>query len=107
MFLPWFWLQLWAAEAAGTPGGEPAAAPPGLGERLLDHLELVFQGAIGTLVFGLIGIVLALVGFKAFDWLTPRLDIERELGEKHNVAVAILVGSVLLGVCYIIAQAVK
>ena len=104
MFLAWFSVQLWAAEAAG---GEPATAQPAFWERMLDHLELVFQGAIGTLVFGLLGILLALVGFKAFDWLTPRLDIQRELGEKHNIAVAILIGAVLLGVCHIIAQAVK
>jgi uncharacterized protein DUF350 len=106
MFLPWFWTQLWAVEAAAA-GGEPATAEPGFWDRTLNHLELVFQGAIGTLVFGLLGILLALVGFKAFDWLTPRIDIQRELGEKHNIAVAILVGAVLLGVCHIIAQAVK
>jgi putative membrane protein len=106
MFLPWFWLQLWAAEAAGTPGGEPGAAA-GFGARLLDHLELVFQGAIGTLVFGLIGIVLALVGFRAFDAITPRIDIQRELAEKHNIAVAIVVAAILLGVCHIIAQVAK
>src|SRR5262249_41132515 len=106
MFLPWFWLQLWAAEAAGTPGGEPGTQST-FGERMLEHLEAWFQGAIGTLLFGLIGILLTLVGLKAFDWITPRIDIQRELAEKNNTAVAIVVAAVLLGVCYIIAQVAK
>lgn len=62
---------------------------------------------IGTLVFGILGILLAVLGFKAFDWLTPRIDIQRELGEKHNIAVAILMGAVLIGICLIIAQVAK
>ena len=106
MFLPWFWLQLWAAEAAGTPGGEPGAAST-FGERMLENLEGWFHGAVGTLLFGLIGILLALVGFKAFDWITPRIDIQRELAEKNNIAVAIVVAAIFLGVCHIIAQVAK
>jgi putative membrane protein len=106
MFLPWFWLQLWAAEAAGTSGGEPGTTST-FGERMLESLEGWFHSAIGTLLFGLIGILLALVGLKAFDWITPRIDIQRELAERHNIAVAVVVAAVLLGVCYIIAQVAK
>ena len=69
--------------------------------------ERLMKGVLGTVIYGIIGILLAALGFKVFDWITPRLDIEKELGEKNNLAVAIVMGAVILGVCYIIATAVQ
>ena len=60
-------------------------------------------GVVSTLIFGLLGIVLTVFGFKLFDWMTPRIDIERELAEKHNVAVAIVIAAVILGVSIVVA----
>jgi putative membrane protein len=59
-----------------------------------------------ALIFGLIGIGLAILGFKLFDWLTPRVHVQQELSEKHNVAVAIVCAAVILGICYIVAHVV-
>ncbi len=73
-------------------------------EQFWEHL---WGGFIGTLVFGLLGIVLAVLGFKVFDWITPRIHIQQELAEKHNIAVAIVVASIVLGICHIVATAVK
>ncbi len=56
-------------------------------------------------LFGGVGLALMLVGFKAFDLITPRMDIERELAEKHNIAVAIVIAAVLLGVAAIVVMA--
>jgi uncharacterized membrane protein YjfL (UPF0719 family) len=56
-------------------------------------------------IFGAVGIILTLLGFKAFDWITPKLDLEKELMDR-NVAVAIVVAAVILGIAYVIAQAV-
>lgn len=72
-----------------------------------DFWEKLWGGFIGTVVFGLLGIALAVLGFKVFDWITPQIHIQKELAEKHNVAVAIVVGAILLGICYIVATAVK
>jgi putative membrane protein len=60
-------------------------------------------GVLSTLIFGLLGIVLTVFGFKLFDWLTPKIDVERELTEKHNIAVAIVIAAVILGVSIVIA----
>jgi putative membrane protein len=71
-----------------------------------DYWENLVRGFVGSLVFGLTGIILAVLGFKVFDWITPRMDIQRELSEKHNVAVAIVCGAIILGVCYVVALVV-
>jgi putative membrane protein len=60
-------------------------------------------GVVSTLIFGLLGIVLTVFGFKLFDWLTPRIDVERELAQNHNIAVAIVVAAVILGVSIVVA----
>ncbi len=74
-------------------------------EQLLYWVKL-WQGLLGSLVFGGTGIILAVLGFKVFDWITPRMDIQRELAEKQNVAVAIVCGAIILGVCYLVATVV-
>lgn len=61
--------------------------------------------AIGYMVlFAFIGILLAVVGYKLFDKCTPG-DLHREIIENRNVAAAVLGGSIILGVCIIIAAA--
>jgi uncharacterized membrane protein YjfL (UPF0719 family) len=43
------------------------------------------------------------LGFKIFDWLMPRINIEKELAENHNIAVAIVVAAMIIGLSMIIA----
>ena len=59
---------------------------------------------ISTVIFGLLGITLIVLGFKIFDWLCPKIDVERELAEKHNIAVAIVIAAVIIGVSIVIAS---
>jgi putative membrane protein len=56
-------------------------------------------------VFGLLGIVLLLLGYFLFDFITPRIDVQKELTEK-NMAVATVVAALLLGIAYIVAHVV-
>ena len=58
------------------------------------------------MVFGLTGIVLAVVGFKLFDLVTP-FNLEKEMCENKNVAVGILCGAIVLGLCHIIAASMS
>lgn len=66
----------------------------------------LWSGAIASVTFGLIGIVLLLVGYWLFDLITPRIDVQKELSEK-NVAVAIVVAALLLGIAYMVAHVVQ
>jgi len=62
-------------------------------------------GVVATVIYSLIGIIMASIGFKMVDFLTPG-NLADEVSNKGNRALAILAGSMILGVCIIIASAV-
>lgn len=69
------------------------------------HAQTFEMSLLAAGAFGLLGIALLAVGFKIFELITPRLDIEKELAEK-NIAVGIMVGAVLLGIALIVTRAI-
>jgi uncharacterized membrane protein YjfL (UPF0719 family) len=68
-----------------------------------DHLGRVGRMVADVWAFGLCGILLMFVGYWIFDKLTPKIDFARELVENKNIAVAIMVASVIFGVAVIVA----
>ena len=58
-----------------------------------------------TALFGLAGVVLAVVGYKLFDLCTPG-NLHKEIIENKNVAAAIVAAAVIIGVCIIIAASI-
>ena len=67
--------------------------------------EFHFGYVLNALVFAIIGIVLLVVGFIAWDKITP-YDLWKEIVEKQNIALAIFAGLMALGIAVIIAAAV-
>jgi uncharacterized membrane protein YjfL (UPF0719 family) len=68
------------------------------------HAQTLGQAIGYMLLFAAIGIMCAIAGYKLFDKCTPG-DLHKEIVENKNVAAAIVAGSVILGVCIIIAAA--
>ena len=66
----------------------------------------LLRGAMASVLFGLIGIGLLLLGYWLFDLIASRIDVQKELCEK-NIAVAIVVGALLLGIAYVAAHVVQ
>jgi putative membrane protein len=60
---------------------------------------------INALVFALLGILIFVIAFIVLDKLTP-YHLWKEIVQEHNIALAILVGSLSMGICLIIAAAV-
>jgi putative membrane protein len=60
---------------------------------------------LAATAFGLLGIALLLVGFKLFERLTPKLDVEQKLQE-GSVAVAIVVGALLIAIGMVVSAAI-
>lgn len=77
--------------------------------EILAKVDLSALGGplLGTIVFGCVGILLMALGFKVFDWMTPTIHIQRELAEKGNVAVGIVIGAVIVGVAIVVAAAMS
>lgn len=67
-----------------------------------DGFESLKTGIVETIVYSVIGIIMAVIGFKVVDWLTPG-NLAEDVAHKENRALAILAGSMILGVCLIIA----
>jgi putative membrane protein len=65
-----------------------------------------YLSTIGSsILFAIIGLVIYIGGFIVLDKLTP-YQLWREICEKQNVALAIMVGSGAIGLALIIAAAI-
>jgi uncharacterized membrane protein YjfL (UPF0719 family) len=58
-----------------------------------------------ALIFAFIGIVVFVTAFAVIDKMTP-YHLWKEIVEDHNLALAVLVGAMSIGMCIIIAAAV-
>jgi putative membrane protein len=88
-----------------TPEDRPmlfAFTMTGEWQKDLSHIAMSLLAAA---VFGVLGIILLAAGFKVFEKITPKLDVEAELA-KGNVAVGIMVGALLLGMSLIVLMAI-
>ncbi|HEX5222400.1 MAG TPA: DUF350 domain-containing protein [Verrucomicrobiae bacterium] len=60
---------------------------------------------LNSLVYSVLGVVVFYVTFVIVDRLTP-YDLWKELVKEKNIALAIVVGAMSLGICIIIAAAI-
>lgn len=64
------------------------------------------SGIANSLVFSGVGIFMLIAAFVIADIITPRYSLWKEIVEKQNVALSILLGCFLIGVALVIAAAV-
>jgi uncharacterized membrane protein YjfL (UPF0719 family) len=57
-------------------------------------------------IYAALGLVLMFVGYKAFDWLSPKINFEDEL-KRGNVAVAIFLAAIFITIGLVIGGALK
>lgn len=82
-----------------APLAAHAAIDAGAGNSLLN-------GVILTVLFGGLGIALMVLSYVIIDRITPG-NLGREIVEQKNIALAIVVGSMVIGMSIIIAAAVS
>ncbi|MBN1217965.1 MAG: DUF350 domain-containing protein [Anaerolineae bacterium] len=63
--------------------------------------DLSWQPLVSTLLYGSIGIVLAVAGYFVFDRMIG-LDLRRELVEDQNVALGIMLAGVFIGIAIVV-----
>lgn len=72
---------------------------------LIVPLEGLLPVFITTLVFVIFGLIVFAIAFLIIAKATP-FSVRKEIEEDHNVALAIVIGAVILGTALIIAAAV-
>ena len=60
---------------------------------------------VNAVLFSFLGVVIFWISFLAIDKLTP-YHLWKEITEDQNVALAIVVGAMSLGICIIIAASI-
>jgi uncharacterized membrane protein YjfL (UPF0719 family) len=60
---------------------------------------------LNSILYSVLGVLIFCIGFIVIDKLTP-YHLWKELTEHNNVALAIVVGFGILGICTIIAAAI-
>lgn len=79
-----------AQDVAADPGGPMAR---------------LFGGVIATIVYGLVGIGLVIVGFKLFSAVLP-FSVKKELEDDHNLSVGVLLAALVLGISIVVAATI-
>jgi len=77
---------------AATAAASTVAGPPVPMWRLL----------IDASIFGVVGILLLIVGYYVWELVTP-YNVRKELQENKNVAVAIVVAAFIVGMAIVVA----
>lgn len=72
---------------------------------LVIPLESLLPTVVTTMVFVVIGLIIFAVAFLIIAKATP-FSVRKEIEEDHNVALAIVIASVIIGSAIIIAAAV-
>ena len=65
----------------------------------------LLSAVVNSIVFSVLGVVVFWVSFLAIDTLTP-YNLWKEISQDKNLALAIVVGAMSLGICTIIAAAI-
>ena len=65
------------------------------------HLDQI----LGTVVYSVIGIVIFIIAYAIIAKICP-FSVNKEISEDHNMALGIIIGSVMIGLAIIIASAI-
>jgi uncharacterized membrane protein YjfL (UPF0719 family) len=93
-------------EGRSNPGRRRALAWAGAEAPLWGLGKSLGEALIKSALFGLVGVVMLLIGFKIFDKAVVHLDLEKEI-QKGNVAAAILGAAVLIAIAMLLSVALS
>ncbi len=78
---------------------------PGSGTAVQQTGSFKWGGLVSTAVYGIVGIMLSILGYKIYDWTVP-FSLTKELEEDQNTAVGLVVAGIMIGVAIIVAAAI-
>jgi putative membrane protein len=60
---------------------------------------------VWSIIYGLVGVALLMIGYKIFEWITP-FSVNDALAKDQNRAVGIVVGAIFISIALIVAAAI-
>jgi putative membrane protein len=106
MMTPWLlrWVLCWLVAGQIWPAlaGEVASVPV---EPRFFVPALTWAGIISSIVYGLLGLILLLIGYYVYELITP-WSVKEELTTHRNPAVAMIVAAFIVGMAVVIAAAI-
>jgi putative membrane protein len=103
---PWLvgWVSVWLVAVQRLPAlaGEVASAPV---EPRVSVPALTWAGILSSIVYGLLGLILLLIGYYVYELVTP-WSVKEELTTHRNPAVAMVVAAFIVGMALVIAAAI-
>jgi uncharacterized membrane protein YjfL (UPF0719 family) len=69
------------------------------------NLDALMRGAVASLLFSLIGMLVFVAGFFVVRKLLP-FDVHKELEVDQNTAVGIVIASFILGLAFIVGMSI-
>jgi uncharacterized membrane protein YjfL (UPF0719 family) len=72
----------------------------------MSDMEQLLRHVGAATIYALLGVVIFAGAFKVMVAMAP-FSVKKEIGEDQNVALAIVMGSVILGLAVVVAAAVQ
>lgn len=74
--------------------------------QIISVLAATFEHGIGgTIVYSLIGIFMVFLAIKLIDLIFPGV-LKHQIAEDRNLALGVITGATILGICIIVAAAI-
>jgi putative membrane protein len=67
---------------------------------------LALGNVLSALIYSGIGLAIFVLGFVLLDLLTPQVHVWREISHEKNMALAIFLGAIVIGIALIISAAI-
>jgi uncharacterized membrane protein YjfL (UPF0719 family) len=68
-------------------------------------VDLLLSEILSSVVFGLLGICVMMLSYKAIDWVIPA-DLNKEI-EKGNLAAGVVIAGVFIAIAIIVSTAIR
>jgi uncharacterized membrane protein YjfL (UPF0719 family) len=69
-------------------------------------MNIRVEEVTATIFYTLLGLGLFIFSYIVIDWLSP-IDLHQEMAEKGNIAVAIVIGAVMISLALLIANIIQ
>ena len=72
----------------------------------MDTLAAAWHNVLNAVIFSAVGLIVFVIGFVLLDLLTPQVHVWNQICRDKNVALAIFLGSIVIGIAMIISAAI-